>query len=95
MAGRPDREPTRVREHATRVTRSTTPAEKIAAIRQIVERCQYAKVDGCTVDLFTAGAIVAVHDALNETNRARFLSLPVFKMAILAFRLLRPSSVTP
>ena len=80
-------ESTRVREHGTVVTRSSGPDEKLAAIRRIVEEHQYAKVDGVMVDGFSASAIVAVHDALNETNRAVFLALPIEKMARVAFRL--------
>ena len=37
------REATRVRERGTRVTAPKTPAERIAAVRQIVEAGQYAK----------------------------------------------------
>lgn len=58
----------------------------IAACRKIKETASYAKVNGVTVDLFSANAIVAVYDALNEANRAKFLALPVTKMAKLAFQ---------
>lgn len=83
-------EPTRVREHGTRVTDSNGDAgAKIAAVRSIVERQQYAKIDGCMVDLFTASAIVAVYDALNETNRAKYAALPIDRMGIVAFKLVK------
>ena len=81
------KEPTRIRERGTRVTRPTTPDERIAAIRRIVNEGQYAKVDGCMIDLFSAGAIVAVYDALNEVNRAKFAAMPAPKMAAVAFKL--------
>lgn len=61
--------------------------ERIEACRKIVADCQYAKIDGITVDLFSANTIVQVHDALNETNRAKFAGLPVDEMAALAFKL--------
>jgi hypothetical protein len=79
----------RQRQEGTFEYSKTTPDEKLAALRRIVEHCQYAKIDGCMVDLFTASAIVKVHDALNETNRARFLSAPVQKMAHVAFQLVK------
>lgn len=83
------REPTRVREHGTQVTNPATPLERISAIRRIVSEGQYAKVDGSMVDLFSASSIVAVYDALNETNRAKFAALPAPRMATVAFRLVR------
>lgn len=82
-------EPTRTREHGTHVTRSSTPAEKVAAIRRIVDERQYAKVDGCMVDLFSASAIIAVYDALNDENKARFSALTIQKMAAIAFKLVK------
>ena len=82
-------EPTRTRVHGTRVTRSATPDERIDAIRRIVTEHQYAKVDGVTVDATTASAIVAVFDALNTENRARFADLPIRKMAAVAWKLVQ------
>ena len=81
------REPTRTRLHGTPVTNPATGAERIAAIRRIVSDGQYAKVDGTMIDLFSASAVVAVHDALNETNQQRFSALPAARMALIAFKL--------
>lgn len=81
------REPTRTRERGTRVTKPATGEERIAAFRRIVEEHQYAKIDGTMIDAFGASAVVAVYDALNETNRARFSAMPAGKMAVLALRL--------
>jgi hypothetical protein len=39
------------------------------------------------VDLFTASAIVAVYNALNETNKTKFSVLPIEKMSRVAFKL--------
>ena len=80
-------EQTRIRDHGTRVTRSRTPEEKIAGIRQIVTERQYAKVDGMTVDGFSASAIIQVYDALNPENRAKYAALPINRMATIAFKL--------
>lgn len=50
---------------------------------------QYEKINGHMVDLFSASAIVKVHDALNEANRAKFLALPIARMASISFQLLK------
>jgi hypothetical protein len=57
------------------------------AIRQIVASSSMAKVDGQKLDLFTAGTIVAVLDALGPENKAHYLKMPVAKMADMAFKL--------
>ena len=41
------------------------------------------------VDLFSASAVVAVYEALNETNRARFAALSIPSAAKLAFRFVK------
>ena len=61
--------------------------ETIKACREIVASCSYQKVDGVMVDLFSASTIVQVFDALNSANQAKMASLPVEKMAALAFKL--------
>ena len=85
----PTREPTRVRKQGTQVTKPASPVERIAAIRNIVKECQYAKVDGTMIDLFSASAIVSVYDNLNVDNRAKYATLPAGKMGIVAFKLLK------
>lgn len=85
----PVREQTRTRQHGTKNhTTNGDPAAKLAALREIVERKQYAKIDGAMVDLFSASAIVKVYDALSEANREKFAALPVVTMAKIAFKLL-------
>lgn len=83
------REAQRTRQRGTKVYRTTTGAERIAACREIVAARQYAKVDGTMVDLFTASAIVTVHDALNEKNQATYSAMPIDRMGLIAFRLLK------
>lgn len=41
------------------------------------------------LDAFSASAIVAVYDALNEKNRAHYETLPLVKMARVAFKLVK------
>lgn len=41
------------------------------------------------LDTFSASAICAVHDGLNEENRAKYSALPLPKMARVAFKLIK------
>lgn len=81
-----NREPTRVRAHGRKVYSNQDGAGIVACCREIKDTATFAKINGVTVDLFSASAIVAVHDACTETNRAKFLALPVVKMARVAFK---------
>lgn len=83
------REQTRIRKHGTYVTMPTSPNERLAAIRRIVTECDYGKVDGVMVDLFTANAICVVYDQLNPVNQHKFSSLPAYRMAEIALKLAR------
>lgn len=60
---------------------------KIEKFKSIVSRCQYNKVEGTTVDLFTAQAVTAVYDALSPANREKFLAMPVPRMCQIALKL--------
>lgn len=80
---------TLVREQGTECHTTESGEDKIQAFRRIVDRKSYAKIDGVTVDLFSASAAVAVFDGLNEVNRAKFVGLNVRQMAIMALRLLK------
>lgn len=46
-------------------------------------------------DLFTASAVVQVHDALNETNRAKFAALPLLRMVDVTWKLVSPKGARP
>lgn len=41
------------------------------------------------LDSFSASAIIAVHNALNEANRAKFESLSIQRMATIAFKFVK------
>ncbi|MFA5153238.1 MAG: hypothetical protein WC554_11805 [Clostridia bacterium] len=85
------KESTRIRENGTSVTMPEQlpdpPEARIGALRQIVNDCQYAKIDGIMVDLFTANTIVQIYNALNDANKAKYSRLPVYRMADIAFKL--------
>lgn len=82
---------TRTREEGTKVTNTMTATNpglvRINAIRDVVERKQYAKIDGVMVDGFSASAIIQVYDAINDENKEKFRNLSVGKMAEIAFKL--------
>lgn len=85
-----NREQTRTRAGGTPVTNSDgDPALRLAALRKIVAEHQYAKIDGIMVDGFTASAIVLVHDAVSKQNQEKLLSMPIHKMANIAFQLVK------
>lgn len=73
---------------AVRGTRKLTrKTPLIDRVRNVVSTGACARVDGLLLDLTTANAIVKVHDALNETNRATFAALPLRRMAAVAWKL--------
>ena len=80
------REQTRIRENGRKVYSQLDGAGIVAACREIKETATFAKINGVMVDLFSASAIVAVHDACTDANRAKLLTLPLARMASLAFK---------
>lgn len=83
-------EPTRIREHGTRITRTNgNPALRIQALRDVLVH-GYAKIDGYAVDSFTASAIIAVYDALNDANKAKYASMKTLRgMASVAWKFVK------
>lgn len=82
-------EPTRTRKHGTRVTSTKDGIAIIEACRSIVANGQYEKINGITVDLFSASAIVKVYDAINDANKAKFINLRLARMVSISFQLLK------
>ena len=78
-----------IREHGTKVHEPLSAQERIDAIRSVVTGSSYAKIDGVCMDLTTAGAIVAVYNALNDANKEKFASFPAHKMATIAWKLVK------
>lgn len=77
----------RIREQGTIETIAGNAKDRMSAIREVVKNKQYAKIDGCMADLFTASIVCQVYDALNETNKAKFASCKWPRMARIALRL--------
>lgn len=61
--------------------------DRLAQLRRIVAEHQACQVEGHLVDSFTASMLVQVCDALNEKNLAKFLALPLPKMADVGWKL--------
>ena len=61
----------------------------IIACRAIVREHQAAKINEVLVDGFSASAIMQVYDAVNDANKAKLLTLPVARVADIAFKLIR------
>ena len=82
-------EPTRRRVHGTQVTNTNgDPLIKLQALRDIVEH-GYSKIDGVTVDLFSASAILKVYDNISAENQVKYLKMSLPKMTSIAFKLLK------
>lgn len=64
-----------------------TDEEKLTKLRTIVSEHQANEIGGVLVDATTANLLVKVYDALNETNKAKFLSLSISGMAGIAWKL--------
>ncbi|MFT2017742.1 hypothetical protein ACMA1D_18160 [Streptomyces sp. 796.1] len=60
---------------------------RVGSYRRIVELHSVTTIDGLLVDAWTAGACVALYDALNEANRERWLAMPVAQQCEVAVRL--------
>jgi len=77
----------RIRQGGTVETVAANGQDRIAAIRQVVADKQYAKIDNCMADLFTASIVLQVYDALNDVNKAKFAACEWPKMASIALKL--------
>jgi hypothetical protein len=66
------------------------PASKLATLRRIVAEHHALRLgpEG-TVDAFTASAILSVYNRLSSANQAKYLAMPVRRMADVAFQLVR------
>ena len=59
----------------------------IQSMRDIVAKGQYRKIKGVMVDGFTASLVVKIYDALGDSNKKTFGSLPLTKMVDVAWKL--------
>jgi hypothetical protein len=54
---------------------------RYAAAKRVVSTSTAATLEGVLLDLFTASAMVAVYEAMDDANRARFDSIPLERLA--------------
>lgn len=64
-----------------------TDSKIIQSMRDIVAKGQYQKIKGVMVDGFTASLVVKIYDALGDSNKKSFGSLPLSKMVNVAWKL--------
>lgn len=76
----------------TQVAPLPTPpggVSRLQLLRDVVKSCtaRRIRIDGAKVyvDLFTASAVVQVHDALSDANRERYIRLPWLKMVAMTW----------
>lgn len=69
-----------------------TAGARIDKFRRIVDERTMGDVDGQPVDLFSASAVVQVHDALSPENQARFEAMSPLAMAEAAFKVVNNAS---
>lgn len=81
------KETTRTRVGGRKVTVSTEPAAVLSALQDIVKGGAFAKINGVTVDLFSAGVVLGVHKRLNPDNQDKLLRLSVPRMLQVAYKL--------
>lgn len=78
---------TRVRQHGTEETVTDNALDRINAVKRIVERKQYAKIDGMMVDLYSASIVSQVYDKLSDVNKAKYASCSIYRMLEIAYAL--------
>jgi hypothetical protein len=78
----------RIREHGTPEVKPENGIERIEAIRRIVRKGQYAKIDGCMIDLFSASAIIQIYDNVSEKNQIKYRGMLAPRMGEIAFKII-------
>ena len=67
----------------------------IDKVKEIASKKAAAKIDGVTVDSFTASAISQVYDKVNDANKKKMEKLPITKLADLAFKIMQKNEFVP
>jgi hypothetical protein len=64
--------------------------KKYDQLKQIVKDHQYGKIDGSTIDVTTANAILTVVDGLKkDENKQKLLSMPIKQMVAAVWKLIK------
>ena len=67
----------------------------IDKVKEIASKKQAMKIDGVMVDSFTASAISQIYDKVNDANKKKMDSLPITKLANLAFKMMQKNDYVP
>lgn len=62
----------------------------IETVKGIIEHHQYAQVGGTTCDLFTAGAVMQLWEAMNAEQRTKLLALPFPLVVKVTWKVVKP-----
>jgi len=80
--------------HRSDMASAVRASPKLKRGASVIEACRFVLEHGYTrhrgklIDAYTASAIVKVHDALNDENRAKYAAIDeVMRMSTIAFRL--------
>jgi len=68
-------------------------SKTIEKVRKIVDEKQAMKIDGVTVDMFTASAITQIYDKVNDANKKKMDGLKITKLANLAMKMMKREEV--
>ena len=67
----------------------------IDKVKNIASKKSAAKIDGVTVDMFTASAISQIYDKVNDANKKKMEKLPITKLASLAMKMMQKNGYIP
>ena len=67
----------------------------IDKVKEIASKKSAKKIDGVMVDSFTASAISQIYDKVNDANKKKMDSLPIVKLADLAFKMMQKNEFVP
>jgi hypothetical protein len=67
----------------------------IDKVKEIASKKQAMKIDGVMVDSFTASAISQIYDKVNDNIKKKMDSLPITKLANLAFKMMQKNEFVP
>ena len=85
------------RKTMTEALREMYPLDEsvIDKVKEIASKKQAKKIGGVMVDSFTASAISQIYDKVNDANKKKMDSLPITKLANLAFKMMQKNEFVP
>lgn len=77
----------RTRKNGTPEFWTEKSTDKIKALESIVSNCQMAVIDGISVDMQSANAILVLYKGINDSNKEHYIKMSLGQMAKIAFKL--------